>query len=59
MAKIFSPFFTTKPVGKGTGLGLSVCHGIIEQMGGKMVVSSKVGVGTKFTVELPAAQLKI
>lgn len=59
MAKIFSPFFTTKPVGKGTGLGLSVCHGIIEQMGGKMVVSSKVGVGTEFTVELPTAQLKI
>ncbi|MBC2710698.1 MAG: HAMP domain-containing histidine kinase [Desulfosarcina sp.] len=41
------------------GLGLSVCHGIIEQMGGKMVVSSKVGVGTEFTVELPTTQLKL
>ena len=58
MEKIFAPFFTTKPVGKGTGLGLSVCYGIIEQMGGKLMVSSKVGVGTEFTVELPAVQLK-
>ncbi len=58
MEKIFAPFFTTKPVGKGTGLGLSVCYGIIEQMGGKLMVSSKLGVGTEFTVELPTAPLK-
>jgi two-component system NtrC family sensor kinase len=45
-------------VGKGTGLGLSVCYGIIEQMGGKLAVSSQVGVGTEFTVEIPAAQPK-
>ncbi len=53
--KIFSPFFTTKPVGKGTGLGLSVCYGIIDSMGGTMEVSSEKGVGTTFTVRLPAA----
>jgi two-component system NtrC family sensor kinase len=53
--KIFSPFFTTKPVGKGTGLGLSVCYGIIENMGGKMEVNSEKGKGTTFTIELPAA----
>jgi len=52
--KIFSPFFTTKPVGKGAGLGLSVCHGIISHMAGTMEVRSEVGVGTTFTMCLPA-----
>ncbi|MFZ7128244.1 MAG: sensor histidine kinase [Desulfobacterales bacterium] len=51
--KVFSPFFTTKPVGKGTGLGLSVCYGIISQMGGVMKVDSESGVGTRFTILLP------
>lgn len=53
--KIFSPFFTTKPVGKGTGLGLSVCYGIIEKMGGTMKVTSNQGVGTTFIIRLPEA----
>jgi two-component system NtrC family sensor kinase len=52
--KIFTPFFTTKPVGKGAGLGLSVCYGIIGSMLGTMEVSSEVGVGTTFTILLPA-----
>jgi two-component system NtrC family sensor kinase len=51
--KIFTPFFTTKPVGQGTGLGLSVCYGIIRQMGGKMEVSSTVDRGTEFSIMLP------
>ncbi|RJQ66539.1 MAG: sensor histidine kinase [Desulfobacteraceae bacterium] len=53
--KIFTPFFTTKPVGKGTGLGLSVCYGLIDQMGGAMTVASRKDIGTTFTIELPAA----
>ena len=52
-AKIFSPFFTTKPVGKGTGLGLSVCHGIIGNMGGTIDMESAPGKGTVFTVRIP------
>jgi two-component system NtrC family sensor kinase len=51
--RIFDPFFTTKPVGKGTGLGLSICYGIIEKMGGNILVRSTVGRGTTFTVQLP------
>jgi len=54
--KIFSPFFTTKPVGKGTGLGLSVCYGIVDKMGGTMKMESEKGVGTTFMVILPAAR---
>jgi two-component system NtrC family sensor kinase len=52
--KVFSPFFTTKPVGKGTGLGLSVCYGIIQNLGGRMTVESKPGEGTTFVIDLPA-----
>ena len=55
LKKVFTPFFTTKPVGQGTGLGLSVCLGIIDSMGGTMEVSSEKGVGTTFTIQLPAA----
>ncbi len=53
--KIFSPFYTTKPIGKGTGLGLSVCYGIINAMGGSMEVASEKGIGTTFTVRLPVS----
>lgn len=51
--KIFTPFFTTKPVGKGTGLGLSVSYGIIEKHGGSIHVKSKPGSGSEFIIHLP------
>jgi two-component system NtrC family sensor kinase len=53
LAKIFHPFFTTKPEGKGVGLGLAVTYGIIEAHGGDVEVVSKVGEGTTFTISLP------
>jgi two-component system NtrC family sensor kinase len=52
--KIFTPFFTTKPVGKGTGLGLPVCYGIVCKMGGDISVESTPGKGTTFLIRLPA-----
>jgi two-component system NtrC family sensor kinase len=53
LGRIFDPFFTTKPPGQGTGLGLSICHGMIQRLGGRITVSSQVGRGTTFTIQLP------
>ena len=53
LPSIFDPFFTTKAKGKGTGLGLSVSQGIVAKHGGKILVESKPGSGTIFTVVLP------
>jgi two-component system NtrC family sensor kinase len=55
MSRIFEPFYTTKAPNRGTGLGLSVCHRIVKQHGGHILVDSHVDVGTEFTVVLPIA----
>ena len=55
-ARLFTPFFTTKPVGVGTGLGLAISHRIITSMGGSIEFTSEVGRGTEFTVTLPVAK---
>jgi signal transduction histidine kinase len=53
-AKIFAPFFTTKPVGEGTGLGLSLSHDIVVTgHGGALTVESREGQGTEFILWLP------
>ena len=53
-AKIFQPFFTTKPTGQGTGLGLSLAYDIVTKgHGGTMEVESAEGEGTEFIIKLP------
>jgi signal transduction histidine kinase/PAS domain-containing protein len=51
--KIFDPFFTTRRSKGGTGLGLAIVYGIVKEHGGSIEVSSKVDVGTTFTLKLP------
>jgi len=53
-AKLFQPFFTTKPVGQGTGLGLSVSYGIVDSLGGHIGYRRAPAGGAVFFFDLPA-----
>jgi signal transduction histidine kinase len=53
MKKLFEPFFTTKDVGEGTGLGMSIAYNIVKKHNGTINVSSVVGEGTEFILQLP------
>ncbi len=56
-ARLFNPFFTTKPVGKGTGLGLSISYQIVaDKHGGCLTCHSQPGQGTEFCIEIPLRQ---
>jgi signal transduction histidine kinase len=54
--KIFEAFYTTKPSGEGTGLGLSISHEIMDQHNGEIIVKSKEGKGTTFTLKIPVVE---
>jgi len=54
-ARMFEPFFTTKEMGRGTGLGLSSAYAIVTDHGGSISCSTRLGEGTRFDIELPAA----
>jgi two-component system NtrC family sensor kinase len=58
IARLFTPFFTTKGEGKGVGLGLAVVYGIVQAHHGDVEVQSTVGEGTTFLVSIPFQSLR-
>ncbi|MFO7655043.1 MAG: PAS domain S-box protein [Candidatus Krumholzibacteriia bacterium] len=54
MARIFEPYFTTRPQNEGAGLGLAIVHGIVQRHGGAIHAWSRPGEGSEFTVLFPA-----
>lgn len=54
-ARVFEPFFSTKPEGKGSGLGLSMVYGFVKQSGGHVKLQSEIGRGTSIRLYLPRA----
>ncbi len=59
MARLTTPFFTTKPQGQGTGLGLSISRAIIEDHGGVLSLQSDEGHYTEVVIDLPVRRLAI
>jgi len=58
MARIFVPFFTTRRSGVGRGLGLPISQRIIQELGGRIEVKSRIDHGSTFTVRIPAASAR-
>jgi two-component system, NtrC family, sensor kinase len=55
LPRVFEPWVTTKEAGRGTGLGLSITRDVVAGHGGTIAARSEVGVGSVFTLQLPAA----
>ncbi|MDA2935468.1 ATP-binding protein [Acidobacteria bacterium AH-259-D05] len=53
LPRVFDPFFTTKAIGKGSGLGLGIARRVIEEHGGRIVLESQVGKGTRVSFLIP------
>ncbi|WP_257558257.1 ATP-binding protein [Sphingobium sp. CFD-2] len=58
-AMVLEPFFTTKAPGSGTGLGLPMVHGVVQELGGLLDISSEPGAGTEVSLWLPITQDRV
>jgi CheY-like chemotaxis protein len=59
LARAVEPFFSTKGIGKGTGLGLSMVHGLTEQLGGGLTITSRPAKGTTVDLWLPISPFAV
>ena len=57
--RIFEPFFSTRGHGPGAGLGLAICHGVVEELGGRIRVESSQDEGTTIEILLPTAAVRV